>query len=53
MSGIKNQLTLTSLEEAKRLANEAKDEAIENLSIFGTEADFLRELVEFLLTRKS
>ena len=46
-------VTLTSLEEAKRLANEAKDEAIENLSIFGTEADFLRELVEFLLTRKS
>ena len=46
-------VTLTSLEEAKRMANEAKDEAIENLSIFGTEADFLRELVQFLMIRKS
>lgn len=45
-------VTLTSLEEAKRLANEAKDEAIENLSIFGAEANFLRELVQFLLVRK-
>ena len=45
-------VTLTSLDEAKRLANEAKDEAIENLSIFGAEADFLRELVQFLLVRK-
>ncbi len=46
-------VTLTSLEEAKKLANEAKDEAIETLSIFGSEADFLRELVQFLMTRKS
>ncbi|MBR2179084.1 MAG: polyprenyl synthetase family protein [Selenomonadaceae bacterium] len=46
-------VTLTSLEEAKRLANETKEEAIENLSIFGTEADFLRELVQFLMTRKN
>lgn len=46
-------VTLTSLEEAKKLANEAKDEAIANLSIFGTEADFLRELVQFLMVRKS
>ena len=45
-------VTLTSLEEAKRLAVEAKDEAIGALSMFGEEADFLRELVQFLLVRK-
>ena len=45
-------VTLTSLEEAKRLAVEAKEEAIAALEMFGSEADFLRELVEFLLVRK-
>ena len=45
-------VTLTSLEEAKKLAFEAKEEAIAALETFGSEADFLRKLVEFLLVRK-
>ena len=44
-------VTLTSLDEAKKLAVEFKDDAIESLSTFGSEADFLRELVQFLLVR--
>ena len=45
-------VTLTSLEEAKKLAFEAKEEAIAALETFGSEADFLRKLVEFLLVKK-
>ena len=46
-------VTLTSLEEAKELAVEACGESLKALSIFGEEADFLRELVKSLLDRKS
>lgn len=44
-------VTLTSLEEAQRLAQEAVDTAIAALQVFGEEADFLRELVAFLVKR--
>ena len=44
-------VTLTSLEEAQKLAQEAVDKAIDALKIFGEEADFLRELVGFLVKR--
>jgi len=44
-------VTLTSLEEAQKLAQEAVDTAIDALKIFGEEADFLRELVAFLMKR--
>jgi geranylgeranyl diphosphate synthase type II len=44
-------VTLTSLEEAQKLAQEAVDTAIDALKIFGEEADFLRELVAFLVKR--
>ena len=45
-------VTLTSLEEAKKLAFEAADEAVNSLKIFDQEADFLRELVKNLLSRR-
>lgn len=44
-------VTLTSLEEARKLAQEAVDTAIDALKIFGEEADFLRELVAYLVKR--
>ncbi len=44
-------VTLTSLEEARKLAQEAVDMAIDALKIFGEEADFLRELVAYLVKR--
>ncbi len=46
-------VTLTSLEEAKSLADMAVNKAIEVLSGLGHEADFLRELVRFLSERKN
>ena len=45
-------VSLTSLDEAKKLAQKAVDEANDALKIFGAEADFLRELVRFLIERK-
>ena len=45
-------VTLTSLEEAKKLAEDAVDEAVETLDIFGERAAFLRDLALFLLGRK-
>ena len=45
-------VSLTSLDEAKRLAKETVNTALDALKIFGTEADFLRGLVEFLLARE-
>ena len=45
-------VTLTSLDEAKRLAQAAVDAAINALKIFGNEADFLRGLVQYLTSRK-
>ena len=44
-------VTLTSLEEAQKLAQDAVDTAIDALKIFGGEADFLRELVAYLVKR--
>ncbi len=46
-------VSLTSLAEAKKLAQKAVEEAIAALKIFGTEADFLRELVRYLIARKN
>ncbi len=45
-------VTLTSLDEAKKLAEQAVENALNSLSIFDAEADFLRDLVKYLLTRK-
>lgn len=44
-------VTLTSLDEAKRLAKESVDTAVKALEPFGAKADFLRLLVEYLLER--
>lgn len=44
-------VTLTSLEEAKKLAEEAVIEALDTLKIFGNEADFLREIIKSLIKR--
>ncbi|MBR4904781.1 MAG: polyprenyl synthetase family protein [Selenomonadaceae bacterium] len=55
-SDVKNNkstyVTLTSLDEAKRLAKEAVDDALTALENFGSEADFLRGIVQFLTERK-
>ena len=45
-------VTLTSLDEARKLAEQAVNDAVKSLSKFGTEADFLRNLVKYLLERK-
>ncbi|MBQ4404322.1 MAG: polyprenyl synthetase family protein [Selenomonadaceae bacterium] len=45
-------VSLTSLDEAKKLAAATVDEALDALKNFGAEADFLRELVQYLLARK-
>ena len=45
-------VTLTSLEEAKKLAEDAVNEAVVALDIFGERAAFLRDLALFLLGRK-
>ena len=45
-------VSLTSLEEAQELARRTAEDAETALSIFGTEADFLRELVAYLVNRK-
>ena len=45
-------VSLTSLEEAKELAKATINDALTALKDFGAEADFLRELVQFLLDRK-
>lgn len=44
-------VTLTSLEEAKALAQETVEDAVKALEAFGPEADFLRELVRYLVDR--
>ncbi|MBE6099526.1 MAG: polyprenyl synthetase family protein [Anaerovibrio sp.] len=44
-------VTLTSLDEAKKMAADAVNEAVDALSMFGDKAAFLRELVECLLNR--
>lgn len=45
-------VSLTSLDEAKRLAQAAVAEALDALKDFGSEAGFLRELVQYLIARK-
>lgn len=45
-------VSLTSLDEAKNLAQVAVDEAFNALKNFGNEADFLRELVQYLIARE-
>ena len=45
-------VSLTSLTEAQALARHTAEEAETALSIFGTEADFLRDLVAHLVNRK-
>ena len=45
-------VSLTSLDAAKTLAKKAVDAAINALKIFDSEADFLRELVQYLTERK-
>lgn len=44
-------VTLTSLEEARRLAADTVAQAVEALGVFGDKASFLKELVEMLLER--
>ncbi len=44
-------VTLTSLDTAKTLAENAVADAIDSIKNFGDNADFLRELVKFLITR--
>ena len=44
-------VTLTSLDEAKSLAENSVADAVESLKNFGDEANFLRELVKFLIDR--
>ena len=46
-------VTLTSLEEAQKLAKETVDGAVAALQDFGPEADFLRQLVRYMLERKN
>ncbi len=46
-------VTLTSLDSARSLAKQTVEEALVALKNFGTEADFLRELVRYLNTRES
>ena len=45
-------VSLTSLAEAKKLAQTTANDATDALKIFGSEADFLRELVQYLIGRK-
>ena len=56
-SDIRNEkstyVTLTSLDEAQRLAKETVDKAVKALAVFGPEADFLRQLVRYMLERKN
>lgn len=46
-------VTLTSLETAQKLAHEAVDEAVDAIVPLGEKAQFLKELVEFLISRKN
>ena len=45
-------VSLTSLDESKKFAQSAVEEALNALKNFGSEANFLRELVKYLLARK-
>ena len=45
-------VTLTSLETAKKIASDAVEAAVDALKVFGGEADFLREMVRYLVERE-
>ena len=45
-------VTLTSLETAKKIACDAVEAAVDALKVFGDEADFLREMVRYLVERE-
>ncbi len=45
-------VTLTSLDDAKKIAQTAIKNALNALNDFGDEADFLREIVKYLIERK-
>ncbi|MBQ7454099.1 MAG: polyprenyl synthetase family protein [Selenomonadaceae bacterium] len=45
-------VSLTTLDDAKRYAQAAVDEAVDALKNFGAEANFLRELVQYLVARE-
>ncbi len=45
-------VTLTSLETAKKIAGDAVEAAVDALKVFGDEADFLREMVRYLVERE-
>lgn len=44
---------LVGLDESRRLAAQARDDALESLSIFGPEADSLRALAAYVVDRRS
>ena len=46
-------VSLTTLDTARDYAKSAVDEALDALKDFGTEADFLRELVKYLIARQN
>ena len=46
-------VTLTSIESARKLAEQTVADAVEALKDFGAEAEFLRELVRYLLSRSN
>ncbi|MBR1806424.1 MAG: polyprenyl synthetase family protein [Selenomonadaceae bacterium] len=46
-------VSLTSIDEAKHHAQAAVDEAMDALRYFGDEANFLRELVQYLIERQN
>ena len=46
-------VSILGIEESKKLASELTNKAIDSLGIFGTDADFLRELANSLINRKN
>ena len=51
--GKSTYVSLTTLDTARNYAQAAVDEALDALKDFGTEADFLRELVQYLIARNN
>ena len=52
-NGKATYVSLTTLDTARSYAQAAVDEALDALKNFGTEADFLRELVKYLIDREN
>ena len=46
-------VSLYSIEKAKEMANDAVNNALEALNLFGEEAEFLRTIVKYLISRDS